>query len=169
MRRVAITGLGIISPIGNTLADFWMNLMAGKSGVTRLSLGWPPAVRWDRRPSHARSVKVPVKAGSRRTGPVQPVRALGGVAGDRGRRPAIGTGKSQANWSQHRERHGRRQFGRTSICRPVRAGWLLRVKPSTVLMAMNNAAVAHISMASGLQGPTLTSPVRLRLVVHRDR
>lgn len=32
-RRVVITGLGTISPIGNTVADFWENLKAGKSGL----------------------------------------------------------------------------------------------------------------------------------------
>lgn len=33
MVRVAITGLGIISPIGNGLSDFWNALKSGKSGV----------------------------------------------------------------------------------------------------------------------------------------
>jgi 3-oxoacyl-[acyl-carrier-protein] synthase II len=31
--RVVITGMGLISPIGNDLNTFWGNLMAGKSGV----------------------------------------------------------------------------------------------------------------------------------------
>lgn len=36
-RRVVITGLGIISPIGNAVSDAWTNILAGKSGVTRIS------------------------------------------------------------------------------------------------------------------------------------
>ena len=32
-RRVVITGLGAISPVGNTVADFWESLKAGKSGL----------------------------------------------------------------------------------------------------------------------------------------
>lgn len=32
-RRVAITGLGIISPVGNSVDDAWGNLIAGKSGI----------------------------------------------------------------------------------------------------------------------------------------
>jgi len=36
-RRVAVTGLGIISPCGNNIDDFSFNLMAGKSGVRRIS------------------------------------------------------------------------------------------------------------------------------------
>ena len=32
-KRVVITGLGAISPVGNTAADFWQALLAGKSGI----------------------------------------------------------------------------------------------------------------------------------------
>ena len=32
-RRVVITGLGTISPVGNTVADFWESLKSGKSGL----------------------------------------------------------------------------------------------------------------------------------------
>lgn len=36
-RRVVITGLGVISAIGNTKDDFWNNLVAGKSGITEIT------------------------------------------------------------------------------------------------------------------------------------
>ncbi len=32
-RRVVVTGLGCISPVGNTVADAWANVIAGKSGI----------------------------------------------------------------------------------------------------------------------------------------
>jgi beta-ketoacyl-acyl-carrier-protein synthase II len=32
-RRVVITGLGVISPLGHTVDEFWRNLLAGKSGI----------------------------------------------------------------------------------------------------------------------------------------
>ena len=32
-RRVVVTGLGCISPVGNTVAESWSNLLAGQSGV----------------------------------------------------------------------------------------------------------------------------------------
>jgi 3-oxoacyl-[acyl-carrier-protein] synthase II len=32
-RRVVVTGLGCISPVGNTVADAWSNLLAGQSGI----------------------------------------------------------------------------------------------------------------------------------------
>ena len=36
-RKVVITGLGIVSPVGNTVADAWANILAGKSGITRIT------------------------------------------------------------------------------------------------------------------------------------
>ena len=33
MHRAVITGMGVISPLGNDLDKFWNNLMAGKSGI----------------------------------------------------------------------------------------------------------------------------------------
>jgi len=36
-RRVVITGMGVISPVGNNLETFWESLVQGKSGVGRLS------------------------------------------------------------------------------------------------------------------------------------
>ena len=32
-RRVVVTGLGLISPVGNTVAEGWSNLLAGRSGI----------------------------------------------------------------------------------------------------------------------------------------
>ncbi len=37
MNRVVITGVGVLTPIGNTLKDFWENLLAGRSGVGKIS------------------------------------------------------------------------------------------------------------------------------------
>ncbi|MGN6493467.1 MAG: beta-ketoacyl-ACP synthase II [Agriterribacter sp.] len=33
MKRVAITGMGVISPLGNTVSEFWENVVNGKSGA----------------------------------------------------------------------------------------------------------------------------------------
>ena len=33
MKRVAITGLGVISPLGNSINEFWQNVVNGKSGA----------------------------------------------------------------------------------------------------------------------------------------
>jgi 3-oxoacyl-[acyl-carrier-protein] synthase II len=36
-RRVVVTGLGAICPIGNTVAEAWKNALAGQSGITRIT------------------------------------------------------------------------------------------------------------------------------------
>jgi len=36
-RRVVITGLGLISPVGNTVAEGWANLVAGRSGIDNIT------------------------------------------------------------------------------------------------------------------------------------
>jgi 3-oxoacyl-[acyl-carrier-protein] synthase II len=41
--RVVITGLGVISPIGIGVSEFWKAALAGRSGITAIpSLGWFP-------------------------------------------------------------------------------------------------------------------------------
>lgn len=36
MKRVVVTGMGVISPIGNQVDTFWGNLTDGKSGITKI-------------------------------------------------------------------------------------------------------------------------------------
>lgn len=36
-RRVAITGIGVLSPVGNDLEQFWQSLVEGKSGIDRIT------------------------------------------------------------------------------------------------------------------------------------
>ncbi len=42
-RRVAVTGLGLVSPVGNSVAEGWANLVAGRSGIA-------PITRFDASP-----------------------------------------------------------------------------------------------------------------------
>lgn len=36
MKRIAITGMGAVTPVGNCVADFWQGLISGTSGIGRL-------------------------------------------------------------------------------------------------------------------------------------
>ena len=36
-RRVVITGLGIVSPVGNSVEQAWQNILAGRSGIDRIT------------------------------------------------------------------------------------------------------------------------------------
>ena len=47
-RRVAVTGLGIISPVGTDIPTAWDNLTAGVSGLERITR-WDPTIS----PCHA--------------------------------------------------------------------------------------------------------------------
>ena len=37
-KRVVITGMGAITPIGNNLEAYWQGLLAGKSGIGHITL-----------------------------------------------------------------------------------------------------------------------------------
>ena len=43
-RRVVITGLGIVSPVGNDLTTAWDNIVNGRSGISRISRFDPSAI-----------------------------------------------------------------------------------------------------------------------------
>ncbi|MBE2241436.1 MAG: beta-ketoacyl-ACP synthase II [Burkholderiaceae bacterium] len=36
-RRVVVTGLGVVCPVGNTVAESWTNLLAGRSGIGEIT------------------------------------------------------------------------------------------------------------------------------------
>ena len=36
-RRVVVTGLGLVSPVGNSVAEGWANLVAGRSGIANIT------------------------------------------------------------------------------------------------------------------------------------
>ena len=36
-RRVVITGLGVVCPVGNSVKEAWANIQAGQSGITRIT------------------------------------------------------------------------------------------------------------------------------------
>ncbi|OYQ39823.1 beta-ketoacyl-[acyl-carrier-protein] synthase II [Rhodoferax sp. TH121] len=42
-RRVVVTGLGCISPVGNTVTEAWSNVLAGKSGIATITKFDPEA------------------------------------------------------------------------------------------------------------------------------
>ena len=37
LKRVVVTGMGLISPLGNSVSTSWENLLAGRSGIDRIS------------------------------------------------------------------------------------------------------------------------------------
>ena len=37
-RKVVITGMGVVTPLGSDLEDFWASLTDGQSGIDRITL-----------------------------------------------------------------------------------------------------------------------------------
>jgi 3-oxoacyl-[acyl-carrier-protein] synthase II len=155
-RRVAVTGLGIISPCGNNINDFSTNIIAGKSGVRRVSSEY----------SNLLSVKI---AGEVDFNPLDYFTKRQTSSLDRVSQFALAAA-SQA-WKdaglsldvKEKERAGVYIGSGMGGVHTIEEEYdqlfrhnADRVKPLTVLMVMNNAAASHISIEYGLSGPCLT-------------
>ncbi len=155
-RRVAVTGLGIISSCGNNIDDFSAKIMAGKSGVRRISSEF----------SKLLSAKVAAEVDfspfdyfdKRRVSSLDRVNQFALAAASQAWKDAglsldakekeragvyIGSGMGGA----HTIESEYDQLFRHNAD---------RIKPLTVLMVMNNASASHISIEYGLSGPCLT-------------
>lgn len=156
MRRVAITGIGIVSPLGNTPALFFENLMAGKSGIRRLETDF--AERLDVKiaaPADFDALQHFTKhkaSGLDRVSHLALYSANQALAdakfdiaqADKSRIGVyLGTGMGGAIASEE----GYMRLYRDNA---------ERLKPFTVLMAMNSAAASQIGLVHGLSGPNLT-------------
>ncbi|HEY9824133.1 MAG TPA: beta-ketoacyl synthase N-terminal-like domain-containing protein, partial [Stenomitos sp.] len=38
LKRVVVTGLGAITPVGNTVEEYWESLLSGRSGIGPITL-----------------------------------------------------------------------------------------------------------------------------------
>jgi 3-oxoacyl-[acyl-carrier-protein] synthase II len=154
--RVAVTGLGIISPCGNRIDDFSFNLMAGKSGVRRIS---SPL-------SSLLSVKIAAEVDFN---PLDYFMKKQVSSMDRVNQFALAAA-SQA-WKDSELSLDAKEKERAGVYIGSAMGggntieYLYdqlftqnadRVKPLTVPMIMNNASASHISMEYGLSGACLT-------------
>ncbi len=156
MKRVAVTGIGVVSPLGNSLAAVYANAYAGRSAIHRLAL---PA---------AQRLLAPLVASAQfdASGLFDPpkLRMLDRVsqlalvaahqaladanceltAADRSRAGVfVGTGMGG---TQTLDDGYKTLYGEASD----------RVKPFTVLMGMHNAPAAWIGIEHAITGPNLT-------------
>lgn len=156
MRRVAVTGIGVVSPLGNGEAALFASLAAGRSGVRRIepamdgrpapriaapaefdgaALFAPPKLRMLDRASQFALVAA-----------AQAMAAADPVLDDDERRDAgvfLGTGAGGANSTDdgYRALYERRSD---------------RMAPFSVLTGMHNAAAAWVGIEYALGGPNLT-------------
>lgn len=156
MRRVVVTGLGVVSPLGNGAGVFFDALAAGHSGVARLDLPFverlgvrigaqarldaaahfpPPKLRMLDRVAQLGLVAAGEAIAQSGNAPktVAPDRA--GVF--------VGSGVAGAETTE-------------DGYRTLYAEGSDRLKPFSVLMAMANAPASWIALDHGLEGPSLT-------------
>ena len=157
MRRVVVTGLGVISPLGNDTDTLFSRLMEGESGIREVitegpngpssnvagaaafnsELYFPPLQKTD----HIDRVALFAMAASGMA-----VRDSGIAFTDELRERSgvsFGTGMGSAATLEE-------TFSQLLLRDPD------RVKPLTVLKVMNNAAGAHVAIQHSLAGPDLT-------------
>ncbi len=160
MRRVAITGLGIVSPLKIGCETFFSALLSAKSGIRLLDVAFPTGIESviaghiDFNPdtyfSRAKLMTmdrvsqfalVAAREAMAQAG-------LGDFASRAGLPPerfgvSIGTGSGGS---------GSTEAAYTALLEQKVA----RLRPLTVVLAMNNAIAAHMSMEFGLRGPSST-------------
>jgi beta-ketoacyl-acyl-carrier-protein synthase II len=156
MRRVAVTGMGVVSPLGNDAASFFASLAQGKSGIRRLDAAFCNRL--------TAPIAAPALFDAGQHFPAPKLRMLDRVsqlalhaarqaiddaeisfdAADRRRIGVFigtGLGGSETTDDGYQTVYGERSD---------------RVKPYSVLMAMINAAASWIGIEYQLEGPNLT-------------
>jgi 3-oxoacyl-(acyl-carrier-protein) synthase len=153
LRRVAVTGAGVISPLGTTLEEFHRSLAAGRSGIRRLApelaersgvqvgapLDWNPAGLF----KEAEAANLDRVSQFALAAAAQAIAASGlqmeNLNRDRvGVSWGTGMGGAQTQEASYKQVYGAGEW---------------RVRPLTVVMGMNNAAASNVAVKHGLRGP----------------
>jgi len=155
MKRVAVTGMGVVAPCGNSPDEFFANLVAGRSGIGVLQQVSP---RLTTRIAAAASFDPSTHFPAPRLRMLDRVSQLALVATKQALQNAalelsdderattgvfLGTGMGGASTTDD---------GYSTLYQESSD----RIKPYTVLMAMNNAAASWIGIEHRLSGPNLT-------------
>ena len=158
MRRVAITGLGVVSPVGLQPDSFFAALLAAQSGIRTQSVDFPTGAESvlmghidfhpDGHFSKARLLTLDRVSQFALVAARQAMAQAGFDVELKGQLPqrfgvSVGTGSG----------------GTTSMEAAYYAlleQKVSRLRPMTVVLAMHNAAAAHLSMEFGLKGPSST-------------
>jgi 3-oxoacyl-[acyl-carrier-protein] synthase II len=157
VRRVAVTGLGVLSPVGNDPKTFFSNLMAGKSGIKRIQTDFVD------------SLDCKIAAYINDYEPLDHFVKNKAATMDRVTQFAVSASQQAINdaglnlENEDLERFGVYLGTGMGGAASIEEGYLRlykeqarRLKPFTVLMAMNNAASAQVALDFGITGPDLT-------------
>jgi 3-oxoacyl-[acyl-carrier-protein] synthase II len=159
-RRVAVTGLGMVSPFGGDASDFFARMMRGES-----------AVRWYRHPLTRSRLEQPAvfcptfdpeRAVGRQISSVTDRISQLGVAAAFSAWDDAGLPRDLAACDAHGVSWGTGIGGTLTIEKGYTEVYELgknRASPLSVAMAMNNAAASHIAISLGLGGACLSYSV----------
>ena len=158
MRRVAITGLGVVSSVAAQAAPFFNALLTAQSGIRSVEVNFPTGLE-------------PVLMGSIDFRPDEHFAKAKLLTMDRvsqfalvaGREAMAQAGLTTELTGLRPERFGvsvgTGSGGTTSLetaYYSLLEQKVSRLRPMTVVLAMNNATAAHLSMEFGLKGPSST-------------
>lgn len=156
MRRVAVTGIGVVSPLGNSGHELMNNLEHARSGVRRLDHEAyrrlanriaAPAAFDPAEVADAPKLRMMDRATQFALAATRQAVTQAGLSLDQAESSRVGiflgTGMGGA---QSTDDGYRTLYGEQSD----------RIKPFSVLLAMNNAAAAWIGLEYGITGPNLT-------------
>ena len=158
MRRVAITGLGVISPVGSHSAAFFKAVLDAQSGIRTVEVAFPTGPesvlmgKIDFHPEeHFAKAKLLTmdRVSQFALVAAREAMAQAGLTGE-----LIGLQSERFGVSV-----GTGSGGATSMEAAYYAlleQKVARLRPMTVVLAMNNAIAAHLSMEFGLKGPSST-------------
>ncbi len=156
-RRVVITGLGVVSPIGKNPTDFFDSLMAGRSGIKRINAPF------------ADQLSIRIAASVEDFSPTDYFTKIQLSGIERFSQFALVAAQQAVEdaalqlTAEEQERAGVCMGSCMGGNSTLEEGYVEmfiknnpRVKPLSVLLNMNNAAASHISIKYHLKGPNVT-------------
>lgn len=161
-RRVAITGLGLVSPYGGDLGDFFTRLCAGESAVRHLltdDLPRPLSIPFVSCPAFSPEATLGKPLAGMMDRFAQLGMAAAFAAWDDCGLPRQAAGKTRDDWGVA---WGTALGGTLAYEKGYRELWQKgreRLSPLSVILGMNNAANAHISIQLGLGGVSMSHTV----------
>lgn len=158
-KRVAVTGIGVVTPLGNNTDTLFENLMQGRSGIRKVSsefasqlsttvtaeCSFPAEAFFSKK--QARSMD---RVSQLAVAAARMAWADSGLPQDAGRNNRSGVYMGTGMGGAHTIEDTYSRLFRENLG---------TVSPLSVVMVMNNAAASHISMEYGLAGPSITYSV----------
>jgi nodulation protein E len=158
VNRVVITGVGVVSALGNNAGDFWRSLAEGRSGIDAITKADASGIRF-KRAAEVKNFKPEEHFDDKALIWLDPFSHYGIVAAreavtDSGieftaalrDRTGVVTGSCLGGQTTEDEMYFR-----------LYAEGKTRQQPVAIPRAMSNAVASHVSMEFGLTGPTFTT------------